>query len=342
MKKSIIILCGIVIVLSGACKKQSPAASGQPLIPSEAPAVPGEPQKPRRERVTFIGDVSGDDTKVAFEWDGKTTYTHLWEGDEPVTVFEKSDEVPVNREYTVENPPKDPRRAIFVFNGEDASEGYDPEAEGYNYACYPYSKDNTLSFTGAGEAVLNVCYERVQPWRPGTYGSTVMFGRSASERIPFTNGGGWLKLSLRCEDGASSAVTDIASLTLTANAGEGVCGRSDITIAADGTSFEIGPCEGPSVTVDCSAQDGGCFRLDPEYVTYVYFFVHPVAFSKGFTVKVYNSLGDEVCKIATYKPFTIARNKVLAMSAVRVRYATTFEVEVEEWGEDESEVTMED
>lgn len=334
MRKSIIILAFCFLALSCACKKQSPA--------NAEPAVPEEPQKPRRERVTFIGDVSGDDTKVAFEWDGRTTYTHLWEGDEPVTVFEKSDESPVNREYTVENPPKDPRRAIFVFDGEDASEGYDPEAEGYNYACYPYTKDNSLSFTDEGDAVLNVSYESVQPWRPGTYGSTVMFGRSQTERIPFTNGGGWLKLSLRCEENSAAFVTDIASLTLSSNAGEGICGRSDITIAGDGTSFEIGGCETPSVTVDCSEQDGGCFRLDPENITYVYFFVHPVTFDKGFTISVRNTLGNEVCKIATQKKFTIARNKVLAMSAVRVRYATTFEVEVEEWGSDEGEVTMDD
>ncbi len=128
--------------------------------------------------------------------------------------------------------------------------------------------------------------------------------------LAFKNVGGYLSLRLYGDD------VSVSKVTLKANNGEKIAGKGLVTIPLGGL---------PTVEMDATGTDEITIICDPavkigpdaEQYTSFWFVIPPVTFEKGFTVTVTDDKDGEYT-VATSKPFTVSRNKLDWMTAVKV------------------------
>lgn len=235
----------------------------------------------------IVESVNG--TKTSIFDNGNTTFSHKWEVNDAISVFDGSE----NKKFTTSGS-----GSSVSFTGNPLSK------EAPHYAVYPYSASNSIS-----DNVVTVTYPATQVLREGNYaaGSNIMVGLSDSKDIiSFKNACAYIQLNF-----AQKASTVIKKIEITAVGGEVICGTADITIAGDGTISNINMTgDGKIITVDC----GAGLDISASAKT-VYVPLPAVNLSNGFQVVAraadYSSMG-----VKTKNTTVVSRNTVTKMPAL--------------------------
>ena len=208
----------------------------------------------------------------------------------------------------------------YLFTGDDgdtAGDFEDVTPSGYHtgqtvdyaYAAYPYSKNNKLS--NSGVFTMELPAEQAYKERSFGIGANTMVAITDGSFLAFKNVGGYLSLRLYGDD------VSVSRITIKGNNGEKIAGKASIAIPFGGT---------PTVTMDEeSATDEVSIVCDPAVkigtnansYTDFWFVIPPMTFSKGFTITVTEPEGG-VFEKSTTKSFTVSRNKLDWMSALKV------------------------
>ena len=218
----------------------------------------------------------------------------------------------------------------YLFTGDDGDTAGDFEdvtpsgyhtgqSVNYAYAAYPYSKNNKLS--NSGVLTMELPAEQAYKERSFGIGANTMAAITDGSFLAFKNVGGYLSLRLYGDD------VSVSRITIKGNNGEKIAGKASIDIPFGGT---------PTVTMDESATDEISIVCNPAVkigedannYTDFWFVIPPVTFSKGFTITVTDDKGG-VFEKATSKSFTVSRNTLDWMSALKVVITYEFKTYVD-------------
>ncbi len=128
---------------------------------------------------------------------------------------------------------------------------------------------------------------------------------SSDYDLKFKNVLGGLKLQLK-------GTAAIASISITGNNNEVLCGAAEVTVSNTATpTIDLTDATAKTVTLDC----GDGVQLDAETVTVIVIALPPMTMTGGFTVVVTDTDGASM-EIKTTRSQTIARSNLLKMPAV--------------------------
>ena len=248
---------------------------------------------------------------ASIEGTASNTQTKVYADEDMKVVWNAGDMISIYEQTTYNHP--------YQFDGDDgdtAGDFIDLTPSGYhtgnqvpyNYAAYPYSKANKLSNKG----VFTLTLPAEQSYKANSFGigANTMVAVTDNDFLAFKNVGGYLSLRLYGDD------VSVRKVTLKANNGEKIAGKGLVTIPLGGL---------PTVEMDATGTDEITIICDPavkigpdaEHYTSFWFVIPPVTFEKGFTVTVTDDKDGEYT-VATSKPFTVSRNKLDWMTAVKV------------------------
>ncbi|MBQ9548396.1 MAG: hypothetical protein IJV01_04460 [Bacteroidales bacterium] len=142
-------------------------------------------------------------------------------------------------------------------------------------AVSPYDAENSISGN-----VVSLTLPAAQPWRSGSFGSSLLCAVSTTSSLSFSHAVGYVRLALR-GSGAVSAVS------LQGNAGEVLAGPASLDVSGASPVLSLSP----SATATTLSLTGTLPTLNHSSDTFFYFAVPPVTFASGFTVSVEMSDG---------------------------------------------------
>ena len=285
MKKSAIILLGLLALMTGCQREKS--------VPEDS--LPGFD-------VTLESIVSDSETKTFAD----EQHLVLWHNDDRVSVFEKKE---YWEEYKYTGRTGTTGGRLIKVTSEGSGTGGDLD---YYYAVYPHSELN--GFDNNGHLLLTL--PNVQPYDEFSFGrgSNLMVAASEDNNFRFKNIGGYLVFKLYGEG------VSVSSIRLTGNKGEEISGDIDVVIspgvnpvvkmstaryAVKYNEVEL-VCDTP-VALGSTAADYKEF----------WFVLPPMTFESGFSIEVTTSDGDVWTK-TTNKAWTITRNHYTPVSAMEI------------------------
>lgn len=240
--------------------------------------------------------------------DGTKTYLEgsknlCWTADDRLSVFTSTTD---NRQYVFCGNTGDRQGPVRMVASDQEMTG---EGLDCSYAVYPYNSTNSIS----GEGVLTVTMPETQNYRKNSFdnGSNTMVAvcDDSSNNFSFRNSGGYLVLKMY------GKVT-VKNVTITANSGEKLSGKADISISGtNAPALRMHDDASSSVTLDCGS--GVALAEKEADATEFWFVLPPVSFSKGFTVSVTASDGKTFCK-SKITSGTLSRNKVVTTAPFNV------------------------
>ena len=253
--------------------------------------------------VAIIEDDSvGNETKTTLDNSGNV----LWKQGDQVSIFAGST---VNECYQVTDDSEGKTSAsLNKISGSGAGSALD-----YNVALYPYSSTATISNNGSKYIISGIELPAVQHYAEDSFGNS-NFPMAAYTSSPedmnlrFRNLLGGLKLQLK-------GTATIASISITGNNYETLCGATNISISTGVVPYidfidYIDP-SGKTVTLDC----GAGVTLDPDTATSFLIALPNHTFSNGFTVVASDTEGKYM-EIKTIREQTIYRSCLLKMPEV--------------------------
>ena len=227
----------------------------------------------------------------------------LWNSDDRISMFDKTT---YNYQYK------------FLGNDGDASGEFEKlPASGfitgnnvnYYFAIYPYNKKNKLNNDGT---YFTVTLPAEQTWKANSFGvgANTMVAASEDKMLLFKNVGGYLSLRLYGKG------VSVSQIILQGNSGEPIAGKATVAMSVGGT---------PVTTMDNTATGEISLVCEPavelgataEQYTDFWFVVPPVTFTKGFTVMVMDSEGNQFT-VTTGKSFTVVRSQLDWMNPLEV------------------------
>ena len=227
----------------------------------------------------------------------------LWNADDRISMFDKTT---YNYQYK------------FLGNDGDASGEFEKlPASGfitgnnvnYYFAIYPYNKKNKLNNDGT---YFTVTLPAEQTWKANSFGvgANTMVAASEDKMLLFKNVGGYLSLRLYGKG------VSVSQIILQGNSGEPIAGKATVAMSVGGT---------PVTTMDNTATGEISLVCEPavelgataEQYTDFWFVVPPVTFTKGFTVMVMDSEGNQFT-VTTGKSFTVVRSQLDWMNPLEV------------------------
>lgn len=227
----------------------------------------------------------------------------LWNADDRISMFDKTT---YNYQYK------------FLGNDGDASGEFEKlPASGfitgnnvnYYFAIYPYNKKNKLNNDGT---YFTVTLPAEQAWKANSFGvgANTMVAASEDKMLLFKNVGGYLSLRLYGKG------VSVSQIILQGNSGEPIAGKATVAMSVGGT---------PVTTMDNTATGEISLVCEPavelgataEQYTDFWFVVPPVTFTKGFTVMVMDSEGNQFT-VTTGKSFTVVRSQLDWMNPLEV------------------------
>lgn len=264
----------------------------------QIPAATDNDAPKRVFHASIEGTASNTQTKVYADEDMKV----VWNAGDMISIYEQTT---YNHPYQFDGDDGD---TAGDFNDLTPSGYHTGNQVPYNYAAYPYSKANKLSNKG----VFTLTLPAEQSYKANSFGigANTMVAVTDNDFLAFKNVGGYLSLRLYGDD------VSVSKVTLKANNGEKIAGKGLVTIPLGGL---------PTVEMDATGTDEITIVCDPavkigpdaEHYTSFWFVIPPVTFEKGFTVTVTDDKDGEYT-VATSKPFTVSRNKLDWMTAVKV------------------------
>ena len=227
----------------------------------------------------------------------------LWNADDRISMFDKTT---YNYQYK------------FLGNDGDTSGEFEKlptsgfitgNNVNYYFAIYPYNKKNKLNNDGT---CFTVTLPAEQVWKANSFGvgANTMVAASEDKTLLFKNVGGYLSLRLYGEG------VSVSQIILQGNSGEPIAGKATVAMSVGGT---------PVTTMDNTATGEISLVCDPaielgataDQYTDFWFVVPPVTFTKGFTVMVMDSEGNQFT-VTTGKSFTVVRSQLDWMNPLEV------------------------
>lgn len=228
----------------------------------------------------------------------------LWKAGDQVSIFVAST---INQQYQVTdasdgqtsaslNPISSPG---FVAGGEIPN----------NVAFYPYSSSNTIAKNAIGY-VVSTALPSVQNYADASFGNgafpmAAVTSSTTDMNLKFKNVLGGLKLQLK-------GTASIASISVTGNNDEPLCGAAAVTLSTSSTpTINLTDASAKTVTLDC----GFGVQLNESTATLFVIALPPMTMTGGFTVVVTDTEGKEM-EIKTTRSQTITRSSILRMPEV--------------------------
>ena len=245
------------------------------------------------------GSSAGVATKTTLDEEGHV----LWNRGDQVTIFAAST---INDCYQVSDAADGSKVATLDKVGSSS-----PEAglEISNHvAFYPYTSGAKVAKSGNSYVISGVALPAKQFYSEGSFGSGAFpmaaVTRSTTDyNLRFKNILGCLKLQLK-------GTATIASISVTGNKNEIICGSATVTVSNNGAPEINMTGATAKVTMDC----GAGVKLSSTTATSFIIALPPVTMTNGFTVVITDTENHQM-EIKTTRPQTISRSSVLTMPA---------------------------
>lgn len=229
----------------------------------------------------------------------------LWKQGDQVSIFAGST---INERYQVTDA-SDGRTSASMY--QVTSPGFVAGGEiPVNAAFYPYSTTAQIARRGSNYVISDITLPATQYYASASFGNgafpmAAITSSKSDYSLKFKNVLGSLKLQL-------TGTASIASISITGNNGEVLCGAASVTVSNTSTpSITLTDATATTVTFDC----GDGVQLDAETATDFIIALPPMTMTGGFTVVVTDTGGGSM-EIKTTRSQTIARSNLLKMPAV--------------------------
>ena len=249
----------------------------------------------------IIDDTTSPETRTSLDAEGNV----LWKQGDQVSVFAGST---VNEQYQVTDV-SDGKTAASLNKVSDpgfvAGTGID-----HNVAFYPYASTAAIAKSAGSYIISDITLPATQTYAEGSFGNgafpmAAVTGSTGDKNLKFKNVLGGLKLQLK-------GTASIASISITGNNNEVLCGATEVTVAnGDTPSINLTDASAKTVTLDC----GAGVALDSETATSFIIALPPITMTGGFKVIVTDTEGKQM-EIKTTKSQTITRSSLLKMPVV--------------------------
>jgi hypothetical protein len=257
---------------------------------------------PEVERFTASIDenYSGAPTRTSLDGEGNV----LWTKGDQVSVFSAST---INEQYQVSDASAG--KASAELSKVSTGSSYVAGGEiGNNVAFYPYSSGVSIAKSGSGYVLSGITLPATQTYAEASFanGAFPMASVTAStsdKNLKFKNILGGIKLQIK-------GTASIASISVSGNAGEILCGSANVTVSSSEVpSIALSDASATTVTLDCGTAG---VQLNSETATTFIIALPPVTMASGFTVTIKDIYGNQMQKISANSQ-TIARSTLLAM-----------------------------
>ena len=266
--------------------------------------TPDSTQEVIREAKVFtaiIDDATTPETRTSLDAEGNV----LWKQGDQVSVFAGST---INEQYQVTDA-SDGKIAASLNKVEDSGFVAGTEIDN-NVAFYPYVSTAAIAKSAGSYVISDITLPATQTYAEGSFGNgafpmAAVTGSTGDMKLKFKNVLGGLKLQLK-------GTASIASISITGNNNEVLCGATEVTVAnGDTPTINLTDASAKTVTLDC----GAGVALDSETATPFIIALPPITMTGGFTVIVTDTEGKQM-EIKTTKSQTITRSSLLKMPVV--------------------------
>ena len=257
---------------------------------------------PEPQTFTAIIENNNDSTATRTSLDEQRNV--LWTKGDQVSIFAGS---AANAKYQVSDDSDGKTSATL--NMESTSSFVTGSEIENNVAYYPYSANVQIEKKGTAYTISGITLPATQAYATASFGNGAfpMAAITASTKdtnLGFKNVLGGLKLQLK-------GTASIASISVSGNANEILCGSADVTVSSEATpTIELTDKSATTVTLDCGTAG---VQLNSETATTFIIALPPVTMASGFTVTIKDIYGKQMQKISTNSQ-TIARSTLLTMS----------------------------
>lgn len=249
----------------------------------------------------IIDDATSLETRTSLDAEGNV----LWKQGDQVSIFAGST---INEQYQVTDA-SDGKTAASLNKVSDPGFVAGTDID-HNVAFYPYVSTAAIAKSAGSYVISDITLPATQTYAEGSFGNgafpmAAVTSTTTDMKLKFKNVLGGLKLQLK-----GSAV--IASIRITGNNNEILCGEAEVTVTNGSTpAISLLDASAKTVTLDC----GAGVALNSETATPFIIALPPITMTGGFTVIVTDTEGLEM-QIKTTKSQTITRSSLLKMPAV--------------------------
>ncbi len=267
-------------------------------------SAPDSTQEIIREAKVFtaiIDDTTTPETRTSLDAEGNV----LWKQGDQVSIFAGST---INEQYQVTDA-SDGKTAASLNKVSDPGFVVGTDID-HNVAFYPYVSTAAIAKSAGSYVISDITLPATQTYAEGSFGNgafpmAAVTGSTDDIKLKFKNVLGGLKLQLK---GKAS----IASISITGNNNEILCGAAEVTVAnGSNPSINLTDASAKTVNLDC----GAGVALDSETATPFIITLPPITMTGGFTVIVTDTKGKQM-EIKTTKSQTITRSSLLKMPEV--------------------------
>jgi hypothetical protein len=255
------------------------------------------------EPQTFTAEIEDNNDGAATRTSLDEQRNVLWTKGDQVSIFAGST---ANAKYLVSDDSDGKTSATL--NMESTSSFVAGNEIENNVAYYPYSADVQIAKNGTAYTISGITLPATQTYATASFGNGAfpMAAITASTKdtnLGFKNVLGGLKLQLK-------GTASIASISVSGNANEILCGSANVTVSSEATpTIELTDKSATTVTLDCGTAG---VQLNSETATTFIIALPPVTMASGFTVTIKDIYGKQMPKISANSQ-TITRSTLLAM-----------------------------
>ncbi len=257
--------------------------------------------EPEAKVFTAIIEDNNTETKTSLDDEGNV----LWKQGDQVSIFAGST---INEQYQVTDE-SDGKTAAAL--NRVTSPGFVAGTDiDNNIAYYPYTATAGIAKSGSGYVISDITLPATQTYAEGSFSNgafpmTAVTSGANDYNLKFRNVLGGLKLQL-------TGTARIASVSITGNRDEILCGAAEVTVANGVVpSINLKDASAKTVTLVC----GTGVQLNAETATAFIIALPAMTMEGGFTVTVTDNDGVQM-EIKTTKPQTITRSNLLKMPTV--------------------------
>lgn len=249
----------------------------------------------------IIDDTTTPETRTSLDAEGNV----LWKQGDQVSIFAGST---INEQYQVTDA-SDGKTAASL--NKVSNPGFVAGTDiDHNVAFYPYASTAAIARSAGSYVISDITLPATQTYAEDSFGNgafpmAAVTSTTSDMNLKFKNVLGGLKLQLK-------GTASIASISITGNNNEVLCGATEVTVAnGDTPSINLTDASAKTVTLDC----GAGVALDSETATPFIIALPPITMTGGFTVIVTDTEGKQM-EIKTTKSQTITRSSLLKMPVV--------------------------
>ena len=247
-------------------------------------------------------ETPGVETKTYLDSDHKL----LWTADDRLSIFDGN---AYNQQYRFKGNTGDNSGDFDEVHTSGLHSGNDIST---NYAVYPYAENVKIS---NGEKIT-LSLPAVQQYADKSFGlgantMVAVTNGTGDNFLAFKNLCGYLVIKLYGEG-------TVRNITLKGNNGEKIAGAATVT-ASYGQSPSVSMNDAATTGITVASGNGVTLGTTAKTATEFWFCIPPVTFSKGFSIRVTNTVGG-VMEKSISSSRSISRNTISSMSALEVEF----------------------